>query len=181
MLFRHAKRMLIRWRLSEAGTALTETVILFPVLISLMMGCFDLGQGILVNQKTIGASQIMADLIARNRVVTTALIDDIVNAGELALEPYNPQGLGYDIASVRFDADGDPEVLWRVTQNMPPNDAAVDSSEGLGAEGEGVVVVTTTYTYRPYFTHFVVDEINMNEVAFLRGRRSATVTCADCP
>lgn len=170
-----------RWISEERGTALTESVILFPVMISLLMGCYDLGNGISVNQKTIGASQIIADLTARNRSVDMTLMNDIVNAGELALDPYGTGPFGYDIVSVEFDEDGQPVVLWRITQNMDENDDAVESTQGLGVEGEGVVVVTTTYSYRPYFANFVVDEINMNEVAFLRGRRSATVTCSDCP
>lgn len=170
-----------RWFKEERGTALTESVILFPVMISLLMGCYDLGNGISVNQKTIGASQIIADLTARNRSVDMTLMNDIVVAGELALEPYGTAPFGYDIVSVEFDEDGEPTVLWRITQNMDENDDAVESTQGLGVQGEGVIVVTTSYTYRPYFANFVVDEINMNEVAFLRGRRSSTVTCADCP
>ncbi len=64
---------------------------------------------------------------------------------------------------------------------MQPDDTAVDSTDGLGVAGDGVLVVTAVYKYDPYFTHFMVPEINMREVAFLRGRKSPTVTCADCP
>lgn len=170
-----------RWWVEEEATALTESAILLPVMISMLMGCYDLGQGILMNQKTIGASQIIGDLITRDRSVTMSSLGDIVVAGELAFEPYTKEPFGYDIASIRFDADGNPQVLWRVTHNMAGNDAAIDSTRGLGVEGDGLVVVTANYTYDPYFTHFVVDEINMQEVAFLHGRKSATVSCNDCP
>src|SRR5688572_28277262 len=115
---------LIRWWKEEKATALTETVVLFPVLMALLMGVYDLGQGIVINQKVINSSQIMADLIARYQQVTAAQVDDITDAGQLALEPYSLNTLGYDIASVRFDEDGDPEVLWRITAGMEPNDTA---------------------------------------------------------
>lgn len=170
-----------RWVREERATALTESVILFPVMISLLMGCYDLGQGISVNQKTIGASQIIADLTARYRSVDMTMMNDIVQSGQLAIEPYSTVPFGYDIVSVEFDDDGQPVVLWRITENMDENDTAVQSTVGLGGEGEGIIVVTTSYQFRPYFANFVVDEINMNETAFLRGRRSSTVTCADCP
>ena len=171
----------LRWVRDTTATAFTETIVLFPVLISLLMGCFDLGQGIVVNQKTIGAAQIMGDLVARHHTLDMNTVDDIVAAGRLALEPYNTAPMGYDIVSVQFDDDGVPFVLWRVTANMEPNNTAVDSTEGLGDPGEGVIIVTAGYNYNPYFTKFVVDEIDMREVAFLRGRRSATVTCTNCP
>ncbi|HPF77897.1 MAG TPA: hypothetical protein PLF01_01275 [Alphaproteobacteria bacterium] len=164
----------------ESGLSFMETVVLFPVLLSMLMAVFDLGQGIVINQKTVAASQVIADLITRNKVVNTDLINDVVNAGELAFAPYPSDTFGYDIASVEFDEDGDPVVLWRVTENMDPDDSPIDSTIGLGAEGEGVVVVSVVYTYTPFFSNFVVDEFRMNELAFLRGRKSATVPCTDC-
>lgn len=170
-----------RWIQEERATAIVETAVLLPTLIMLLMGCYDLGQGVSVNQKTIAASQIIGDLITRDRSVTLDSLNEIITAGELALEPYDTAPFGYDIVSVEFDADGKPEILWRVRENAAPNDEAVASTEGLGLPGEGVLVVTAVYKYDPYFSHFMVDEINMREVAFLRGRKSATVTCSNCP
>lgn len=165
----------------ESGVSAVEMAILFPILLSMLMAVYDLGQGVVINQKTVAASQIIADLVTRNEVVDTTMINDIVNAGELAFEPYNATNFGYDIASIEFDADNDPVILWRVTENMDPADAAINSTAGLGAEGEGVVVVSVNYTYTPLFSDFVVDTFNMNERAFLRGRKSETVICTDCP
>lgn len=176
-----AKLQLVRWAREEDAVAAIETVILFPVLLSLLMGCYDIGRGINVNQKTIAAAQIIGDLVARDRSVTAASIQEIVEAGRLAFDPYPSDTFGYDIVSVQFDEDGEPEVLWRVTQNAQANDAAVESSTALGGPGEGVVIVTAVYNYEPYFVSFAVDEISMQEVAFLRGRRSAVVACEDCP
>ena len=170
-----------RYLRDETAMSFTETAILFPILLSMLMAVYDLGQGVVVNQKTVAASQIMADLVTRNEVVSMDLITDIVNAGELALAPYSTEEFGYDIASIEFGEEGDAEVLWRVTENMEQGDAAIDSTEGLGEEGEGVVVVSVVYAYEPFFANFIVDSINMNELAFLRGRKSLTVACTDCP
>lgn len=172
--------MAISWIKDTTATAFTETVVLFPLLITLLMGCFDLGQGVVINQKTIGSAQIMGDLVARHRTLNMTTVDDIIAAGRLALEPYNTASMAYDIVSLQFDDDGDPVVLWRVTENMQPNNSAVNSTVGLGNPGEGIIIVTAGYNYNPYFAKFVVDEIDMREVAFLRGRRSATVTCTNC-
>ena len=182
ILYETARKLqLVRYAAEERGVAAIEAVILMPILIALLIGCYDIGMGILMNQKTIGAAQMIGDLVTRNRTITMTTLEDMIQAGELAYEPYSAATFGYDIASVEFDEDGEPVVLWRVTENMAPNDAAVASTEGLGAAGDGIVVVTAAYTYDPYFTHFVVNDIVMQEVAFLRGRTSATVACADCP
>lgn len=165
---------------NEEGVSFLETAILFPVLLSMLMAVYDLGQGVVVNQKTVAASQIIADLITRQEVVDTDTVTDIVNAGELALAPYTVVPFGYDIASVEFDEESDPVVLWRMTENMSQSDTAIESTTGLGEEGEGVVVVSVQYSYEPYFSNFVVDQFDMTERAFLRGRKSATVPCDDC-
>lgn len=177
-----ARRLdMARYAAEEKGNALLETVLLFPILITLLIGCFDLGQGLVMNQRTVASSQIIGDLIARNRSVTAELLEDIVRAGELAFEPSSTETFGYDIISVQFDVDGNPVVLWRMTDNMPQNNDALTSAEGLVAAGDGLVIVSVRYVYDPLFTYFVVPEIDMEEVAFFKGRRSATVTCSDCP
>lgn len=166
----------------ESGNALAETAILFPVFLGLLMTLYDLGQGIVINQKSIKSSQIVADLIARNREVDMNTVDDIVRAGRMALEPYDTSDYGYDIVSVLFNDDGDPEIQWRITDNMLPNNDALLTVENiLELESEGIVIVSTEYTYNPYFSNFVVDSVPMREVAFLRGRGSSLVVCDDCP
>lgn len=169
-----------RYARDESGVSIIEFAILFPVLLSMLMAVYDLGQGIIVNQKTVAASQVIGDLITRYETVDTALIADIVNAGELSLAPYSIATFGYDIISVEFDEDGDPIVLWRVSENMEENEDAPERTIGLGEEGEGVVMVSIVYEYIPFFSTFVVDSIQMTEQSFLRGRKSVTVPCTDC-
>jgi Flp pilus assembly protein TadG len=173
-------RNLQYWK-EEKGSALMETAILFPAFTMMLIAVFDLGQGVNVNQKTVASAQIVADLIARNKDMSFAELQDIIRAGRMALEPYDTSDYGYDIVSVRFDEDSNPNILWRVTENMNPNDVAIDNAGILELTNEGLVIVTTNYTYQPLFTDFVVDEIDMNEVAFLRGRKNSTIYCDDCP
>lgn len=174
---------LYRYWAEEMAVAAVEVAILFPVLLSLMMAVYDLGQGVVVNQKTISAAQIIGDLITRNEVVDQTMVDDIAISGQLALAPYVSNGdeFGYDIISVQFDEDDDPFVLWRVTNNMNADDSVIDRADGLGEYGDGVVIVSVVYQYTPFFTDFVLGQIDMMETSFLRGRKSAVISCSDCP
>ena len=61
---------LSRWIKEEDALAGTEAAMIFPVMLVLFLGLFDVGNGILANQKTIRASQIVADLVARKNVVS---------------------------------------------------------------------------------------------------------------
>ena len=53
---------------------------------------------------------------------------------------------------------------------MSANTAAVSTANGLGIQGEGVVIVTVQYTYTPRFGEFVTGDIVMREVSFVKGR-----------
>lgn len=174
------KKLWSRYTADESGMSFMETAFLFPVLITLMMAVYDLGQGVVINQKTVAAAQIIGDLVTRNEEVDMVLIEDIIRAGEFAFDPYSSVPFAYDIASVEFDEEGNPITLWRVSEGMAQDNGPINSTIGLGAEGEGVVVVSVNYEYVPYFSSFVVPSMAMNELAFLRGRKSAIVTCADC-
>jgi len=164
-----------------SGMSATETALLFPILISLMMAIYDLGQGVIVNQKTVSASQVMADLIGRYEIVDVDLLDDITSAGRLAIDPYPLTDFGFDIISVEFDEDLNPIILWRVTDNMDGDDGALDQLDGIAVNGEGIVIVSIANIYNPFFSNFIVPSINMRERAFIRGRRTSVITCTDCP
>ncbi len=171
-----ARKFLGRWLRDEDGIAGTEAAMIFPVMLVLFLGLYDVGNGILANQKTIRASQIVADLIARNNIVTTSAVNEAVKAGELAFEPLSKATYGVDIVSIRFDDDsGDPEIVWRDTRNMTAIPDVFDRVEPLALPGEGVVVVAVTYSFEPVFAGFVVDTFNMMEIGFSRGRSSPVV------
>jgi Flp pilus assembly protein TadG len=165
-----------KWIVEEDGLALMEAAMLFPPMITLLMGVYDLGNGIVVSQKTITSSQIAADLVSRNRTMNTTNLNDIIEGAKLAFEPYHMVNFGIDVVSIEFDAEKHPDILWRRTENMPPNDTAVNSVDGFAEQGEGMIIVTVQYTYIPRFAKFFTGNMDFSEVAFTRGRRSSTVT-----
>lgn len=165
-----------KWLRDEEGVAAVEAAMIFPLMLVLMIGVFDAGNAIIANQKTVRASQVVADLIARNSRVSVDSINEAVEAGRLAYEPLQNNSFGIDIVSMRFDEDADTEIVWRETVNINPLPDAAGAVEALQAPNEGVVMVTVDYRYEPLFVGFVLDAINMREVAFSRGRSAAVVT-----
>ncbi len=163
------------WVKNTDGIAATEAAFILPIMIVMMVGAFDVGRAILMNQKVISSSQIGADLIARNMSVDDQILNETVEAARLSLQPYDTSSYGIDIVSLEFDEDQKPIELWRETRNMSPNIASVTSTTGMFPEGEGVVIVTVAYTYNPTFGEAIIGDVTMQEIAFARGRRSATV------
>lgn len=174
--------MLMRsWFHNKKAHAGMEAALIFPVLMTLLLGVFDVGNAILANQKTIRASQVTADLVTRIRELHNQDIREAVEAGRLALSPLATNGYGVDIVSVRFDDDAMPEIVWRETTGMLPIDNVLSSLDGLAVPGEGVVVVTSNYNFEPVFAGFLINQVEMQEVAFARGRLSAVVCRQGAP
>jgi hypothetical protein len=172
----HAKHIVGKWLREETGLAATEAALIFPLLMTLLLGTFDLGYGILAAQKSIRASQVTADLIARHKSANDGKIEEAIQAGELSLWPFVTEDrYGVDIVSIEFDDEGEPVILWRETRRMSPNDDVLESLEGLGGPGEGLLAVTIVYQYNPVFSGFVIDEMTFQEVSYVRGRLSPTI------
>lgn len=163
------------------GVAAMEAAFVFPILLVMLLGTLDMGRGIMSNQKTIKASQVVADLITREAEIAQSDVDEAIDAGTLSLLPYNPDELGFDVISYRFLDDGTPEEVWRRTVNMDPISDPIPRITPLAEPGRGVVIVVAQYLYEPIFGGFIVDQIEMQEVAFTRGRRSEVVCMAGAP
>lgn len=148
---------------------------LFPILLTMIMGLWDMGNAMVANQRTITAAQVVADLIARERSVSDAELENYITAGQLAIDDGSVPSYGIDILSVEYDGNGNASQVWRETRGMSPDTLAIVNAAGLGGEGEGAVVVTVTYEYEPLFTKMFTNSIDMKEQAFLRGRKAPII------
>lgn len=164
------------WKNGEDAMAAVEAAFIFPLMLTILLSIYDLGFGIVTNQKAIRASQVIADLVTRTNVLSNSDLNEAIEGGRLAFEPFGTETFGVDVVSIRFDEDADTEIVWRETRNMATLPNAQNAVASLATAEEGVVMVTVNYTYTPRFAGFVVGEIAMSEVAFSRGRRSSVVT-----
>ena len=160
----------------ERGTAVVEFAFLLPIMLMLFIGVVEVTNLLRLDRKVVAAAQTTADLVTQRREVSDAQLNDILRAAELILEPFPASALSIGIAGVEFDADdGDPEVDWTKSRNGGSVADATDLAEGLGAPGEGVVVVRVSYSYTPMFFDFVMSATSIDETAVLRPRRSTFV------
>jgi Flp pilus assembly protein TadG len=157
------------------GLAAVEAALLLPTLIVMGVSIVDIGNAFLVNQKLIAATQGMADLITRETNPSLEQRAQAITSASQAIRPYPTDTFEYNITSFEFDAGGVADTVWEETSGISLTGSMTSNLSELGGPGEGVVAVRTTYTYRPFFTGFVIGEIPMEEHAFLRGRRSPVV------
>lgn len=164
-----------RWLQETQGIAAVEAALIFPVLMIMMVGVFDLGYGILAAQKTIRASQITADLVTRLSIIKENEIQEAVQSGRLAMVPYDETSYGVDIISIAFDDDAEPQIVWRETVNISPAPSVLSDVAALSEPNSGVVMVLSQYSYKPTFTGFLFDQMELKERAFAKSRSGNVV------
>lgn len=165
----------------EDGLAFIEFALIFPLLLTMMLGVWDVGHALWVNQKAIAASHTVADLVARQLRVSEDEVTQAMLAGELVMSPFPTEDRFYlEILSVGFDDEGniddDPETTWqKTTDDAPVKQDLYDKIEPLAIPYEGVIAVRVTYDYEPTFGSFIIDRLEMKETAFARGRKTAVI------
>lgn len=169
-----------KMRRGQQGSAAVEFALIAPMMIALFCAIIELTGLLMVERKIISASQTVADLVTQETSVTSQDLDDIVQAGRLIFDPYPTLTLTFNIASIRFNTDtGVPELVWQRLVGVNPGGSDIlTQAVGLGAPGEGVVIVYITYSYDPLLGGIITGTVNLDEMSFSRPRRSPVVTCA---
>lgn len=168
--------MILRWGREERAAAAAEFALVFPLLFTLMLGVWDIGNGILINQKAIAASQIVVDLICRQESVSDSELAQAFQAGKLAMMPYSTTPMKIDVASVEYDTNDDPQLIWQEDSDGGTGDPDLAGrTVGLGTDGRGAVAVQVTYNYDPLFSGMIIGPVHMKERVFSKGRSSNTV------
>lgn len=154
------------------GTAAVEAALIFPILVSTLLGMVELAQFVEANRKAVSAAQSVADLVAQYKTHDDTSIAGVRQAANLILDPLRSASGNADIiiASIGYDDDGSSTMLWQHNPDGSLNitlDPTV--ADGLGSPGESVIMVRLSYTYDSLFD-FIFDTKPLQEEAFARPR-----------
>ncbi|NKB57718.1 MAG: hypothetical protein GKS00_15430 [Alphaproteobacteria bacterium] len=158
------------------GSALTEFVLIVPMMTLLFAGAVEATRLLRLDRKLQNAAYATADLVTHKPSVNDDRMADILVAADLVMQPFTASGLAVGVSSVVFDeTDGVPSVDWTESHRGGVVPDAVTKAEGMGPPGDSVVIVRATYDYVPIFGDFVFGSFELVEMAFARPRRSAIV------
>lgn len=158
------------------GSALTEFVLIAPMMALLFLGSVEATRLLRLDRKLQNAAYATADLITQKPGLDDNRLADILLAADLVMQPFEVQGMSLGISSVVFDpGDGNASVDWSEALRGGTVPDAATQADGMGPPGDSVVIVRATYTYVPLFGDFVFGGFELEEKAFARPRRSSTV------
>lgn len=175
----------------QSGVAAVEFALLLPFLLILLIGMAETVSALNHDRKVSQAASSVTDLIAQSETLSSGDIDDIMLAAVEIMKPYPETTLDVIVASVLFNEDGDPEVVWSrnkaggspwAEDTAPP----IEMPSALATPGTSLVVGKASYTYVPTFSTMIQNifpratSIDLDDTYFYKPRLTNTVTCSSC-
>ena len=171
--------MLREFRGERRGSVYIETAFALPVLIFMVMGSIELGRYLLLNQKLQNAAMSIADLAARDDTLSTAQLDDLFNAVNLVVSPFDFATDGKAIVSgVSAAVDDAPEVYWQrsgagalgvASEIGAVGDAAVIDPRLPVRADETIIAAEIFFDFKPFFG-LIMGPTRVRHISYVRPR-----------
>ncbi len=158
----------------KRGVAAMEFAFIAPVLIALYLGAVELTLAFQAQTRLAHMASAMADMAAQNRAITTAQVDDVMQAGSVMTFPLPAAPLGQRIASISRSSTGVVTVDWTRSQNFECAPAPTVPA-GFLNNNESVIVADVRYEYPSTFSLILPPTMRFERHAYLRPRLSDKV------
>ena len=173
-------RSLAALRRDRGGAILVEFALVLPVLIAILLGCFEATRFVLLHQKLDRAASAVADLVAQSDGITVAQVNDLFTVAEDQLSPFDLAASGRVIvSSITRPTAAAAGVAWQRLSSGALSAASVVGIAGATATlpaglivrtGENVIVAETFYNYVPFFMDSFLSPTVFRHAAFNRPR-----------
>lgn len=169
------------------GGILVETAFAIPVLAVLLLGCIEMAQYLLVHQKLNRAASTMADLVSQPATISAAEVDQLFDAAQHLLEPFDLETHGHVIVTSVSRETGDPTATidWQregggslvaSSRIGVPNGPAEMPDSFEVREGENLIAAEIFFDYEPMFFSGLFHESVVWHHAYRRSRLGALST-----
>jgi Flp pilus assembly protein TadG len=179
-------RRLIRER---KGAGAIEFAILFPVLVMLYIGAFEITIGLSVSKRATRAAGSIADLVTQQQSVTKSTLAEMRSVATAIFVPYNSTSLTLKITGITVDASANAKVLWSWAQDgsvpYAKNAAVSDVPSDMKTANSFLVrtelsIPYTMFLFAPNFMPDGMRTITISRSYFYRQRQGDSIPCGDC-
>jgi Flp pilus assembly protein TadG len=178
------------------GTAAVEFALIFPVMLALFFGSFEITNLLMLNLKLTAATEAASDLLAQTRSnqnnVAPSDLANYYTAAKMEMapyagQPYTTQGLRLAFAVINFNGNnGSATVLWHNEQNGATPISTGSLAQGVlmqlnnGSGTDSVVMVQSNITYTSPLSWVLGTSYTLADIAYNRPRYVLQITCTTC-
>ncbi len=179
---RRLRRGLRRLIGGREGVSLIEFAFMAPILVSLLIGSFEIARFVLLNQKLNRLASNSSDLVTRSETMSEAELDNIFAAGEFITSPFSMANKGVVVISSVSNPGPDdttpPVVNWQQRSDILVTFASEVGIEGGAASlpagltlraGQDIIISEVIYDFEPIMFADMTDK-TLYHVSFHRPR-----------
>jgi Flp pilus assembly protein TadG len=186
-----------RFIAGDEGVTAIEFALVLPVVLLILLGCFEVPRFVMIYQKIARTSSGVADLVAQaDEPLTKNQMQDIYTAGGIMMQPYDVVANGriYVTSINNLSGGSGVTVTWQTN-----NGGAVATASKLGTKGtnptsklpaalvpatnEEVLAAEVFFNYQPIFSTLIYQGSQLYMIAYTRPRNKnlQTEPPATCP
>ncbi|OCI91920.1 hypothetical protein A6U86_20625 [Rhizobium sp. AC27/96] len=180
--------ILRRFARDQRGVGAIEFAILFPVLLMLYLGAFELTVGLNVSKRASRAAGSVADILSQRSSVVKSDLATMPSVASAIFAPYATTGLTLKITGIAVDASGNATVAWSWAQDgtrpyspgtalTVPNNMNQASTFLIRSE------LALPYQLLSFGTNFLpsgTNQITISRQYYYRQRVGSSISCSDC-
>lgn len=180
--------MLRRFARDERGVGAIEFAILFPVLLMLYLGAFELTVGLSASKRASRSAGSIADIVSQQSSITKSVLTTMPSVAGAIFAPYNTTGLTLKITGITIDASGKATVAWSWAQDGT-RPYTVGSTVTLPANmNQASTFLVRSELALPYqllsfganFLPSGTNQITISRQYYYRQRVGTSISCSDC-
>lgn len=183
------RRRLNRFAATERGATAVEFALVVPIMVLLMMGCFEVPRFVMIYQKIARTSSGVADLVAQaDDPLTKNQMADIFTAGKIMMQPYDVVANGrIYVSSINNPSGNGVTLTWQRN-----NSGLVATASKLGSQGtdptsklpaalvplsnEEVLAAEVYFNYVPFFSNRIYSGSTLYMISYTRPRNHNLTT-----
>ncbi len=165
------------YRECTSGLAAVEFGLIAPILLIMLIGIFEISQGLSVGRKVTSAGSTIGDLTSQALSMSDQDINDTFGSAMAIMFPNSSATLKMRITSVEIDGSGDATVDWSDGSNWSslPENSPVTLPAGVGTPNTTIIMSEVEYDYTSMFGEFLPGVTTFNDRFYFIPRRTLAV------
>ncbi len=164
--------LLQRFSTDRKGVAALEYALIAPMMFMLLFVSFELTDALSASNRAERAAGAIADVIARDVLVSDAEVADVLAAVPWITHPTPGEHVRSRITSIFVNASGQASVVWSEGSGMAalPVGAIVTLPGGMLVPETGLIMGETQMDYRPPLGLYSASAFTINKTEYRRSR-----------
>lgn len=151
----------------------TEFALIAPLMITVFFAVSELSDALEAGTKVTSIASTAADLVAQEKQVCDAEINEVFAALNEIIFPYPANNMGIRVTSLVDGGNNTVRVAWSDAQNLTPRtvNSVVSIPAGLVTTGGSVIFAEVAYTYNSPMGRYIVGTQTISDVFYVHPRK----------